>query len=360
LPAPRTRRSLAPACLAATAMRVLMITTEFPCPESPGGGIFVARRAEALRRQGVEIDVLAFRSRANPLAHVRAWRRMRAMLAAQRYDLIHAQFGHSALPARGQSRLPVVVTFRGEELQGIAGPDGRWTWKGHVLVGLSQLLAFLVDEVIVVSERMQRRLLRRCDHVIPSGLDLDRFVPLPRDEARRRLGWPLEPPVVLFAAQDVHKPIKRYSLARAAYDLAARSVPGAELRVATGLAPNDVPLWLAAADVLLMTSVQEGSPNVVKEALACNLPVVSVDIGDVRERVHGVDAGAVCDATPEALAAALVPLLARPVRSNGRRAVRHLDDATLARQVLGIYEEVLARRGQLRIDDPAALGAIPR
>ena len=165
-------------------MRVLMVTTEYPNPENPGSGIFVARQAEALRAAGVEVDVLDFRSRANPLAHVRAWLRMRQKLAEHRYDVVHAQFGHSALVARAQRRAPVVVTYRGEDLQGIIGPDGQPAWKGYVLIGLCQLLGLVVDEAIVVSERMARRLLRHPSHVIPSGLDLERFRPLDRAEAR--------------------------------------------------------------------------------------------------------------------------------------------------------------------------------
>ncbi len=326
-------------------MRVLMITTEFPTPEHPGHGIFVARQADALRAAGITVDVLHFISRANPRNHFRAWRRMRRLLAAERYDLIHAQFGHAALISRMQRRLPVVVTYRGDGLQGVIGANGRHTLKGRVLVGLCQLLGLAASQVIVVSERLGRILLRKDYTVIPSGLDLERFRPLPKDEVRRKIGWDLDRPTVLFSAQHIEWPNKRYGLAQSAVDLAAREVEGAQLSVASGVDPQDMPLYINAADVLLLTSIQEGSPNVVKEALACNVPVVAVDVGDVRERLDGVDRGAVCEDTPEALAEALVPLLRHPARADSRKLVSGLTEASIAGRVIEVYRRALDSSG---------------
>lgn len=323
-------------------MRVLVITTEFPTPDTPGGGVFIYRQIDALRDVGVDVDVLAFRSHGNPLNHYRAWRKLRRMLREKDYDLIHGHFAHSVIGARLQFKLPIVVTYRGDEAYGIISPKGRYTVKGFILKLIAQVIALLVDELIVVSEAMGQRIWRKDYTVIPSGLKLDLIKPIPRDEARRELGWSLDQPVVLFAVLDITSPRKRYPLAKAAVDLANQELDiPAELRIATGLSPEEMPLYLNASDVLLLTSVHEGSPNVVKEALACNVPVVSVDVGDVRERMEGVNYGAVCEPTPEALAAALIPLLREPRRSNGRQAVESLSDPILAQKVIEIYRRVL-------------------
>lgn len=322
-------------------MRVLMITTEYPTLEHPGRGIFVKRQVEALRDLGIEIDVLAFSSRANPLNYFKAWLKLRRMMSHHRYHLIHAQFGHSGLVARTQFRLPVVITFRGDDLQGIVGKNGRYTLKGAFFVALSQVLSRITQRVIVVSERLGQKLPRHDYEIIPSGLDLNLFCPMPCVEARRLLHWNLDKRIVLFASLK-DDPVKRYRLAVAAIDLVRESLGDQlEFKVANGIAPGQMPLYLNACDVLLLTSRHEGSPNVVKEALACNLPVVAVDVGDVAERLAGVSPSAICEADPPALAEALIEILRNRGRSNGREAVMELAEPLLAQRVIEVYHKAL-------------------
>jgi len=325
---------------------VLVITTEYPTAEQPGPGIFVARQVRELRRLGVLIDVLHFPSRGNPLNHLRAWRELRRRIRGCDYDLIHAQFGHAGLVAQAQRKLPVVVTFRGPDLEGVFDHAGRMTLKGRVLVALCRRLARTADEVVVVSETLARRLPRKDYHVVPSGLDLECFSPAPREQARRALGWDLDQAVVLFAAQDIRMPGKRFALAREAVEVAQGQID-LRLEVATDIEPGQMPLHMNASDALMLTSISEGSPNVVKEALACNLPVISVDVGDVRERLAGVSPGAICEATPQALAEAMIEILERPRRSNGRHLVAHLDEHSQSEKVLGIYNRICSRRTAL-------------
>ena len=140
---------------------------------------------------------------------------------------------------------------------------------------------------------------------------------------------------------------KRYSLARQAVDILARSLP-AELVVAWTVRHRDVPLWMSACDALVFTSMQEGSPNAVKEALACDLPVVSVPVGDVAQRIRGVAGCELCpDEVPESIAAALERVLRRGARAAGRAAVQDLDERRLVQQVIDVYRSVLeARNGE--------------
>ncbi|MBN1309932.1 MAG: glycosyltransferase [Anaerolineae bacterium] len=325
-------------------MRILMITAGYPTPEQPGSGIFIRRQVEALRELGIEIDVLSFRSKANPLNHLKAWLEMHRMMNRQRYDLIHAQFGHAGLVACAQPRLPVVITYRGDDLQGIVGKNGRYTLKGSVLTTISQLLSKSVQQVIVVSERLGQRLPRRDYTVIPSGLDLDLFYPMPCTEARLLLNWELDKRVVLFCSLK-DDPVKRYWLAAASTDLVREHLGNAlEFRVVSGIPPTEIPIYLNASDVLLLTSLHEGSPNAVKEALACNLPVVSVDVGDVAERLAGVTPSAVCEAEPSTLAEALLAILRNPVRCNGRENVAELAEPLLAQRVIEVYHKALGTK----------------
>ena len=106
---------------------------------------------------------------------------------------------------------------------------------------------------------------------------------------------------------------------------------------------TDIPLYMSACDALVFTSMQEGSPNVVKEALACNLPVVSVPVGDVETRLKGVEGCELCsDDDPETIAAALHRVLARGGRTNGRETVLELDENNITQQVISLYQTVLA------------------
>src|SRR5205807_6700881 len=167
--------------------------------------------------------------------------------------------------------------------------------------------------------------------------------PIPREEARARLGLPLDKRLVLFVGNPAVER-KRYPLACEAVDILKRSLP-ADLMVAWSGRHREVPVWMNACDVLVFTSMQEGSPNAVKEALACDLPVVSVPVGDVAQRIGGVAGCELCpDDKPESIAAALERVLRRGIRAAGRAAVQDLDERRLAQQVIDVYRSVLGAR----------------
>jgi len=318
-----------------------MITCEWPTTISPDSGSFIARQVKFLRQAGVEIDVFDFRGRKNPRNYIRAWRAAQHRLSRGSYDVVHAQWGQSALLAFPK-RLPLVVTFRGSDLNGDFGKNGRITAAGRVLRVLSRWVADRADQIIVVSKELASRIPGRPCHVIPSGLDLDLFHPMPLEQARSRLGLPIGKPLVLFAAGPCNRPIKRYALAEAAM---ARLSPRleAELVVASVVPHVLMPCYMNACDVLLVTSIREGSPNVVKEALACNLPVVSVDVGDVKQRIGPVEGCVLCrDDSPETIAADLERILQTRERVDGRRAVADLAEGDLAKRTIAVYREAIA------------------
>ena len=239
-------------------------------------------------------------------------------------------------------RLPLVVTFRGSDLLGTVDDKTG----GHRKIGalhqlLSRLVARRADAVIVVAEHMKRHLPASIDaHVIPSGLDLKFFHPTDKRTARERLGLPQDEKLVLFVGRPNHGR-KRVHLAEQALEILNRSLP-AKLVVAWRVPHSDIPLYMSACDALVFTSMQEGSPNVVKEALACNLPIVSVAVGDVDERLQGVEGCELCaDDDPATIAAALERVLRRGSRSNGRETVLELDENVTTQRVIGIYRTIL-------------------
>jgi glycosyltransferase involved in cell wall biosynthesis len=320
-----------------------MATSEWPTPEHPHQVPFVVRQVDFLRRAGVAVDVFPFRGNKKVINYAQAWWRFRGQLDPQRYDLVHAQFGQSALLA-WPKRLPLVVTFRGCDILGDKGADGRTTRAGKLLQRLCRMVARRADAVIAVSEHMRPYVPPSVPlHIIPSGLDFDSLPCIPAQEARRRLGLPPADRLVLFVGNpaDVDK---RYPLAVRAVEILNQTLP-AQLVRAWQKPHTDIPVFMSACDALVFTSQQEGSPNVVKEALACNLPVVSVPVGDVPLRLQGVAGCEMCvDDRPETIAAALQRVLRKGQRIQGRETVHELDERLLTEKVISVYRSVLARK----------------
>jgi glycosyltransferase involved in cell wall biosynthesis len=335
-------------------IRVLMVTSDWLWNSWGGPAVFIARQADFLRRQGVEVDLFPFRGARHPGNYLAAWREVRRRVQRGNYDLIHAQFGQSGLTALPK-RVPLVVTFRGDDLEGIIGEKGRYIPAGWLLRLISRIVARQADATIVVSEHMKRYLPGSvAAHVMPSGIDLSLFRPEPRDAARRRLGLPADQRLVLFVGNpDLAR--KRCGLAQEAVEIVNRSIP-TRLMIGWELPHHQIAELMNACDVLVCTSMQEGSPNTVKEALACNLPVVSVPVGDVASRLAGVAGCELCaDDSADTIAAALMRVLQTGKRIDGRSAVRELDERLLTERLIAIYRSILPARKDTRARDDAGL-----
>jgi glycosyltransferase involved in cell wall biosynthesis len=175
--------------------------------------------------------------------------------------------------------------------------------------------------------------------VIPCGIDVNRFVPMDREACRRELGWSSDRLVVLFNSNG-GDPVKRPALAYAAVEELRRSGVPVELRELRNRPYAEMPTFLNAGDVLLLTSRHEGSPTIVKEALACNLPVVSVDVGDVRQRIEGIAGCFLAEPDAHDLAAKLRMVAEGPRRIEGRREIASLSIESVAEELRAFYGEV--------------------
>ncbi len=321
------------------ALRVLAVANWDPArAEAPWAG----QRVAALRAAGVEVDLLAEECVLDRGGFVRLWRRLDERLESGRYDVVAPLYGSLlGLLCASQRRVPCVLSLAGSDLHGAPSPRGGAALSSLPSRLASQLGAVLAGAVSVRSARMRSALWwpparRRCE-VIGSGVDVARFCPLPRDEARRRRHLPLDGHRVAFVAlRAAARPVKRIALARAAME----RLPGVALDVVDGLPLDEMPWAYAACDALLVTSHAEGSPNCVKEALACARPVVSVDVGDVREVLAGIDNCAVAEATPAALATALERVLTdgRGCPDGPRRMAERCSLEAMAARFVGLYQ----------------------
>jgi hypothetical protein len=184
--------------------------------------------------------------------------------------------------------------------------------------------------------------------ILPNGVDINKFRPILKAEARRALNLDSESHIVLFnKGQTRNQEYKCIELAESAISILEKRVSlGNVVFLVISIEPHErMPLYLNAADLLLVTSISEGSPNIVKEAMACNLPVVTVECGDVIDRLKNISPSSIVSRDPKLLADAMESMLISNQRSNGREEImkQGLDIGTTAQSLIKIYSDVLTR-----------------
>ena len=313
----------------------------WPSPARPAFGRFVYDQLQALRRiDGIEVEVETIAGGA-ALDYARSGLELRRRYRHDTpFDVVHAHFGLSAWPALTVPARVHAVTLHGTDLE---HPRSR-------AITLAALP--LLDLVGVVSAELRGRVpgwaparARRRGpgvQVLPCGVDLERFRPLDRREARAALGLDPDRRYVLFPA-DPARPEKRYDLARQLVDTIA--VPGVELLALVGVEPERVPSWINAADAVLVPSEREGFGLAVLEALACEVPVLATPHGVAPEVLQGV-AGTYCGTfTLETWGRVLAThLSAADPRVCGRGAAERYSAAAMAERVAESWRTALAAR----------------
>ena len=318
----------------------LRVISVIPGEPDNNSMIFARRQIQFLTKEGVTNKTFFLSSRTSPLKVLTEFCRLRNLIRTFKPHIIHAHYGTvTAFVSSFASNIPVIITFRGSDLNKSKGDNLlRWT-LGHLL---SQISALKAKKIICVSEELKNKLWWKQKRVavLPTGVDALIFTPRNRNEARLELGWEIDKRFVLFNAGRNPKG-KGLDLAQLSIVLAERIIGEISFIVLDGtLNPNKVPILMNAADCLLLTSDQEGSPTVIQEAMACNLPVVSVPVGDVRERLSGVIPSAIVERDPDKIAKALVEILVSPRRSNGREYINEISLENITRQVIALYHEM--------------------
>jgi glycosyltransferase involved in cell wall biosynthesis len=327
-------------------LRVLMVSNHrMGRDRHQFAGIFVDRQIESLQRIGVLVDYFDVGTPNTVRDLWRAWRGLRAHVRQTSPDLVHAQYGALVGVLATLSGARAIVTFAGSDLHRGGGNLGFF----RKILGrsMSNFAALRATRVICVSDELRRYLWfrRSAAVVIPRGVDLGHFSPGSKAEARATLGLPPDVPVVLFTGgRDPRN--KGLALAEEAYQIARREIP--ELQFCNITAPTDAHGMLQhyrASDVLLFTSMYEGSPNTIKEALACNLPIVSVPVGDVEERLQGATASVVLPRDAQTLGRAVVDIIRNGRQSNGRSIVQAISLEAIADRIALLYRDTLSRYG---------------
>lgn len=256
-------------------MRVLVVSNMAPDAEHPERGSFVRDQVAALR-QLPDLEV-AFEEFA-PGGYQAATRALRAHHRGERYDIVHAHFGLTAIPAlavRGRAR---GVTLHGRDLR-----HRKSRIATLAVLPTQRLIGLASDDLAHMLPRPFRRRMRS----LPVGLALDRFGPMPRREARVALGLDPDDDFLLFPYGPDRR-VKRVDRAQALADAV-----GLPLRTLGGQPPEAMRAWLNAATAVVIPSEHEGFGLAAVEALACDVPVLATPTGAHPETVGAVD-GCLC------------------------------------------------------------------
>lgn len=293
----------------ASRLRAVLVTNRYPTQANPQSGTYVPSLCDALERAGVSVRLVHLdRHERGRRTYAGAPALLRDAIARFDPDVVNVLWGGvgALVTVHTVRDRPVVVTLCGTDLLGIylTWCEGPWQHAARfAAVAASRIAIRRAAHVIVVSRNLGARL--RYPHtVVPRGVDTERFKPMDGPVCRRELGWLPDRKHILFPSSP-NRSVKRFALARRTVELLQRQGHRVELHALAGVPHRDVPTWLNAAHAVLLTSRSEGAPNVVKEALACGLPVVSVPVGDVPELLAGVHGSRTAPATPAALAAAV-------------------------------------------------------
>ncbi|MCS2537750.1 glycosyltransferase [Bacteroides fragilis] len=234
---------------------------------------FVVEQVDSLRKIGIEIDFFGITEN-GILGYLKHRKNMMCKISDFQPDIIHAHYGLSGLLANMQRKVPVITTFHGSDIN-----LRQVRWLSRIAIKFSIHSVFVGKKMVVLVHPSTSY------SIIPCGVDINRFFPMDKNVARKKLGWNYHKKMILFAGAFQNR-VKNYTLAHEGICLIDEEVELMELK---GYDRDTVNLLLNACDLVLLTSIREGSPQIIKEAMACGRPVVCTDVGDIKSLSVGVN-----------------------------------------------------------------------
>ncbi len=300
-----------------------------------------------LRKAGCNVQVFVIDDRTSISGIARNLNILRRQIMLAPPDLVVAYYGSmvAAITRMASGELPRVQTFRGSDLQYTSNPGLVWRGRDTLSHFLSRWAAGTSRQIIVNGPGLFNKLSNRLKakaHNLPNGIDTTVFAPL--EAPRDKLGWSKDEKVVLFnKGVGSGQIVKNLALARQVFEHLSHKIGHLRLELISDSGKEEVCLRMNASDCLLVTSLSEGSPDLVKEAMACNLPVVSVPCGDVPERLVGVEPSFICPYDSIQLAQAVEKVIQIGQRSNGRQQLfkQGLDIGSVTQRVLAVYQKAV-------------------
>jgi glycosyltransferase involved in cell wall biosynthesis len=265
--------------------------------------------------------------------YIKAIPKLRKVMRSNEYDVIHAHYSLSAFTASLSGAKPLVVSLMGSDVSSNAFYKFFIKFFNY----------FFWKRVIVKSDEMKSILGIKDVFVIPNGVDFDKFKPIDKSTALIKTGWDISRQHILFAANP-NRPEKNYKIAKEAFDLLDNK--DLELHFLENVSNNDMPYYFNAADVVLLTSLREGSPNVIKEAMACNIPIVSTNVGDVKKVLKDTKGCYIVKDHAIDISDKISKVLGFNKKTTGRNDMQYLNSDSVAKKIMNIYNSVLNKSSE--------------
>lgn len=330
-------------------MKILHITNNFPTPNFPIFGIFIKEQIDSLRNLGADNEVFFINSREEgKSAYLRSLGKLRKHLKANHYDIIHCHHSYSGVL--------FLLSGMWKSTTRLLSYQSDPRNEGGIL--LFRILYRFFNRIILKNRPEQSALTKAI--YLPNGVNSGIFLPMDRNTCKMKLGLDPDKKYILFMDSYNRRPCKRLDRYSETLAILRRkyNYSNIEPLVLTNTGRSLIPAYINASDLHLLTSDFEGSPNSVKECMACNIPVVSTPVGNVRDLLEGVEGSYVAGSfNPEELA----DLSDRSLRSgsiNSRETLtqKGLDIETVARKLLGVYESLLERGDNYKLSVPSQTG----
>ncbi len=312
---------------------------------------FIKSQGESLAARGVDIIYLTIEGRGLK-GYLKGALHLRKFLKNEKIDIIHAHYVLSGWGAvLSFSGKPVVLSLLGSDANGAINHSGKNTYFGMLLIASTYLIQPFVHSIIYKTERMGKVIYMPAkSHRIPNGVNLEKFKPADFDY-REELGLASDKKYLLFLG-NIKDPNKNYKLAFEASSILEGE--GISLIAPFPVSHDKVLKYLNSVDLLLLTSYTEGSPNVVKEAMACNCPVIATDVGDVNWLFGNEPGYIVTDSSPEALAENIKKVIALKAEGRefgGRKRLLELglDEKSTAEKIINIYKSIIYNKSRERL-----------
>jgi len=298
---------------------------------------FIKAQGESLRNNGVSLEFLTIKGKGikGYLKNIKVIRQN-----AKGFDIIHAHYGLlGLLTVLSLTKKPIVLSVMGTDACGNFKGNGKRIFSSYFLMFLSQIAFLFSNRLIVKSEEMLTYIpYKKKTYVIPNGVDFSLFKPKDYHKSREKLKIDKTDKIVLYLA-DKNKGNKNFKLAMMAVD--QMTYPNLKLINPFPITQHEFVLYLNASVVFVLTSYNEGSPNVIKEAMACNCPIVSTDVGDVKDVIKNTKGCFISSFDVKDVAANIENALMFNKRTTGRKDIMHLDSNITANKIIDIYKALL-------------------
>ena len=291
----------------------------------------VKNQGESLIASGINVEYFLINGKGIS-GYLKSIPKLRKKLQTNRFDIVHAHYSLSAIVATLAGAKHLVVS--------LMGSDTKTNFIIKIFIKLFNTLFW--KKVIVKSEDMKQSIGIKNAEVIPNGVNLKLFKEIDKLEAQKHLRWEIGKKYILFAANP-NRYEKNFSLAKQSFN--SINTENVELKVLQNVKFSDMPYYHNAADVILLTSLWEGSPNVIKEAMACNRPIVATKVGDIPMLFNQINGCYLCDFSKTEIAANLDIAINYSQKNNTTNARNRILDLKLsldevALRLKKLYEQI--------------------